>query len=228
MHIFISSHLTTHTANTPLPWHTLLGNVVAWAQTRSCLFRCPPEVARQASIKLSGNAWGWGVSKGAWCGGSPEERRRVSLHGQGSWGSAWREEGFGPRWDPREGSFKGRGLVPKPHGQETLGTEHAALLLVPHSGHPQHHPIWLPARWPHLGPRACQGQPEAEEGWGPGWTKLQAPPAPGKLMQQGKLEAERAWEHTRRCNCSLNTFQIKKRKKQQEGKKPQLNKTTGL
>ena len=116
MHTFFSSHLTTHTANTLLPWHTLLGNVVAWEHKHDPPLRQIPTWSDKTTIYqacrqcLGLRDFKGGLGGG---GGSPEERG-VSLHGQGRWGSAWREEGFGPHWDLRDGSVKGRGSVPKP------------------------------------------------------------------------------------------------------------------
>lgn len=86
-----------------------MGKMVAWAN-RLDPASLPglPEVTR-TTIKLAGIAWGWGTSKG-WVGQgiAPEERAGVILHSQCSWGSTWRGEGFGPRWNPREGGFNGR------------------------------------------------------------------------------------------------------------------------
>ena len=107
---FFYFHLTIHRANQFLLWHILYGEDGGLSkQTWPCLpARSFPEVTR-TPIKLAGIAWGWGTSKG-WVGQgiAPEERAGVIIHSQCSWGSTWREEGFGPRWNPREGGFNGR------------------------------------------------------------------------------------------------------------------------
>lgn len=151
-----------------------------------------------------------GISRRRACEPSRSESVRVRLEGR---------KALGLTETTREGA-SGEGLDSQPHGECCTAPGPASSI---HSTTPFGCQLGSPT-WD-LSAKGSQKQ-RRDSGWGPGWLGYGAP-APGrKIMQQGKLEAERAWEHTPRCNCSLNT-RIKK-KSTTGRQKSQLNKMTEL
>ena len=201
MHISFPFHLNTHSTSF-LPWHTLLGHVVAWTHRHDpALCQIPSWSDKTTIYQACRQCLGLRDFKGGVVGAARISRRGKRC--EPSWSGQLRGCLDGGRlWAslrPSGRELGGEGLGSWASWPGDTGTENATGLRGPDPSHPGYQPVRPPAWWPHLGPEAGEGQ-------GLGWNASAT--CTRKTNAGEKLNPERAQEHTQTSNCILNTIWI--------------------